>query len=277
VKVALVSRYPRVDALKWKQELGERLLSRRIELGVIFSRSGLDDQALAGLRQFGLDALRRYLHRGPGLAAAAETSATLDLWASNHGLPLHRGRRLGDRMTLEWARAFGPDLLVLVGADVVPSSLLEIPRLGTINPHYGLLPQYRGMNVTEWSIYFDDPVGVTIHLVDAGIDTGDILAQETIPVRGGATLQSIRAQQRSVSTRLLESCVVARLSAASSPVPQRPQDGRQFYRMHPLLLGRVERRLADGSYRWLGVEEPTPVDPGAPASTSDAAERPSAT
>ena len=53
---------------------------------------------------------------------------------------------------------------------------------GHNQPHYGLLPRYRGMNVTEWSIYYDDPVGVTVHAVDPGIDTGEILLQETLTV-----------------------------------------------------------------------------------------------
>ena len=119
--------------------------------------------------------------------------------------------------TLEWVRSFRPDVLVLVGADIVPRALLEIPRLGTINPHYGLLPRYRGMNVTEWSIYHDDPVGVTIHAVDPGIDTGDILVRESVPVRPGATLTSVRAQQQETSARLLKETVFAVLDGHRSP------------------------------------------------------------
>jgi methionyl-tRNA formyltransferase len=259
MKVALVSRFPRADTPAWKRALGDELLRCGYELAVVYSRSGLVDHANAGFHEFGFGLFARYLRRADGpTSARSEAAVTLSEWAAQRGIPRHHGRRLCEPGTLEWVRSFRPDLLVLVGADVMPRALLEIPRLGAINPHYGLLPRYRGMNVTEWSIYHDDPVGVTVHAVDPGIDTGDILVRESVPVRSGATLTSIRAQQQQTSARLLKQTVLAVLEGTAHRTPQRMDDGRQFYRMHPLLLDRVTQRLADG-YRWLGVEDP-PID-----------------
>lgn len=260
MKVALVSRFPRADTPAWKRTLGERLLSSGHELAVVYSRSGFADHATAGFHEFGFGLFGRYLQRGDGPASACcDPTVTLNEWAAQHGLPRHRGRRLGEAETLEWVRSFRPDLLVLVGADVAPRALLEIPRLGTINPHYGLLPRYRGMNVAEWSIYHDDPVGVTIHAVDSGIDTGDILLRESVPVGPGATLASIRAQQQEASGRLLAATVFAILTGTARRTPQRMDEGHQFYRMHPVLLDRVTQRLVHG-YRWLGVDDPPIVE-----------------
>ena len=89
--------------------------------------------------------------------------------------PFTAGWAYGHRLAR--LREIAPDAILLAGADIVPPAVLEIPKLGTINGHYGLLPRYRGMNVTEWSIYHDDPVGVSVHLVDSGIDTGPIVAR----------------------------------------------------------------------------------------------------
>lgn len=263
MRVVLVSRYPRVDTPAWKRVLAERLLERGIDVGVLYSRSSLADQASAGLREFGFGLVRKYLERSPGDGAESGGDPTLDQWALGRELPRHHDRRLSAPDALAWVRWFAPDLLVLVGADIVPSALLELPRLGTINPHYGLLPRYRGMNVTEWSIYRDDPVGVSIHMVDPGIDTGDILLREALPVPGEATLASIRQQHQSTSAELLERAAVLLLEGATDRTPQRPEEGQQFYRMHPILRAQVERRLSDGSYRWLGASPPQ-IEAGAP-------------
>jgi len=82
-----------------------------------------------------------------------------------------------------------------------------------------------------------------------------------VPV--GATLASIREQQQETSARLLEDAAMAVLDGDARPTSQRLGDGQQFYRMHRLLRERVEKRLADGRYRWLGLE--ALVDVNAPA------------
>ncbi len=189
MRIVLVSRFPRVDALAWKRTLAQRLLRRGVEVGVLYSRSTIVDQTYAGLREFGFGIVRQYLDRRSNRPSSDQT---LDGWAVERGLARHHRQRLEEPETLVWLREFAPDLVILLGADIVPAALLEIPRLGTINPHYGLLPRYRGMNVTEWSIYYDDPVGVTVHAVDPGIDTGEILLHEalTVPIRRDPSLDS---------------------------------------------------------------------------------------
>ena len=141
--------------------------------------------------------------------------------------------------------------MLLAGADIVPAKLLEIPRLGVLNPHYALLPHYRGMNVAEWSIFHDDPVGVSVHYVDAGIDTGDIAARRALLVDAGDTLESIRTKQQQLAVALLTEAVDGLAGGEGTRVGQRPHEGRQFYRMHPALRRRVEAKL-HGDYAWLG-------------------------
>jgi methionyl-tRNA formyltransferase len=243
MKVVLVSRYPRVDTPAWKRHVAERLLAAGCELAVLYSRSGLVDQARAGLAEEGLGIFRRYLTLRGGSDDTQSVQSLAD-WAREHDLPVVLARRLGDESALEALRGLQPDLLVLVGSDIVPRPVLEIPRLGTINPHYGLLPAYRGMNVTEWSLYAGDPIGVTVHMVDPGIDTGDILLREEIPVERGDTLPTLRAKHQEVAARLLVDAALALKDGTAERIPQRMEDGRQYYRMHPALRQVVERRLS---------------------------------
>jgi hypothetical protein len=240
VRAVLVSRYPRVDTPEWKRRVAAGLVDAGVDLAVLYSSATLLDQARAGLREERLGVLRRYLAlRGTGSAGKPPTQ-TLAAWARERGIPVEGVSRLGDLAPL---RRLGPELLILMGADIVPAAVLAVPRLGTINAHYGLLPAYRGMNVTEWSVFRGDPVGVTVHLVDAGVDTGDILLQEEIPIEAGETFASLRRKQRDVAARLLLQAALQLRDGSARPVPQAPDQGRQYYRVHPALLRVAEGRL----------------------------------
>ncbi|RXK46962.1 methionyl-tRNA formyltransferase [Halorientalis pallida] len=76
-----------------------------------------------------------------------------------------------------------PELVVAAGFDhVVPPEILDVPERGCLNVHPGLLPHARGYNPNVWSIVEGLPAGVTIHWMDEGIDTGDIVATREVPV-----------------------------------------------------------------------------------------------
>jgi hypothetical protein len=235
-----VSRYPRVDTPEWKRRVAAGLLEAGIDVAVLYSRATLVDQGRAGLREEGFGILRRYMDLRAGTAAGEPAAQSLAQWAVTRGLPVERVRSLADPEPL---RRLRPDLVVLVGADLVPTSMLEVPPLGTINPHYGLLPAYRGMNVTEWSLYRGDPVGVTVHLVDSGVDTGPILLREEIALHPGDTLFSLRRRHQELAARLLVEAAVQLLEASARPREQAIEEGRQYYRMHPSLRRVAEARL----------------------------------
>jgi len=245
MRAVLVSRFPRVDTPEWKRHVGDGLIAAGFDVVVLYSRAHLVDQARAGLKEDGLGVFRRYATLVGG--TSDPTSApllTLAGWAEARGVPVVRARRLSDPPVLERLRRLDPALLVLVGADIVPASMLELARVGALNAHYGLLPKYRGMNVTEWSVYNGDPVGVTVHLVDSGIDSGDILVREPIPLAAGETFASLRKKHQQVAARLLVESAVALRDGTANALPQRPQEGRQYYRMHPVLRRLAEARLA---------------------------------
>jgi methionyl-tRNA formyltransferase len=77
-----------------------------------------------------------------------------------------------------------PDLIVCAYYPrIFPARLLKIPPFGCINVHPGLLPQYRGTFPTPWCILNNEnEIGITIHLMDQNIDTGDILVQQSFPI-----------------------------------------------------------------------------------------------
>jgi folate-dependent phosphoribosylglycinamide formyltransferase PurN len=73
---------------------------------------------------------------------------------------------------------YQPDLIIVFGTSLLKGALLEKGRLGIINLHGGLSPDYRGADCTFWALYNQEPekVGCTVHYINAGIDTGNIIA-----------------------------------------------------------------------------------------------------
>ena len=85
------------------------------------------------------------------------------------------------------ARALKPDLICVFGTSLIRGELLNEGRLGIVNLHGGLSPEYRGADCTFWALYNGEPekVGCTLHYIDAGIDTGRLIAHISPEVREG--------------------------------------------------------------------------------------------
>ena len=75
---------------------------------------------------------------------------------------------------------FKTDLLILGQAGIVKQNILQIPKIGTLNGHPGILPFYRGVDCPHWAILNGefDKIGASVHWVDQGVDTGKIIATE---------------------------------------------------------------------------------------------------
>jgi methionyl-tRNA formyltransferase len=88
---------------------------------------------------------------------------------------------------IKLARALKPDLICVFGTSLIRGDLLNEGRLGIVNLHGGLSPEYRGADCTFWALYNGEPekVGCTLHYIDTGIDTGRLIAHISPEVREG--------------------------------------------------------------------------------------------
>ena len=79
---------------------------------------------------------------------------------------------------LQFADQLEPDLIAVFGTSLIRGDLLKKGRLGIVNLHGGLSPEYRGADCTFWALYNAEPekIGCTLHYIDAGIDTGRLIA-----------------------------------------------------------------------------------------------------
>jgi methionyl-tRNA formyltransferase len=152
--------------------------------------------AFAGTPQFALPALRALLsspHRVVGVLTQPDRPAgrgrelrasPVKLLALGAGLPLAQPTTLKTPESRVELAAWAPDILVVVAYGLIlPSPVLELPRLGCVNIHGSLLPRWRGAAPIQRAILAGDAeTGVTIMRLDAGLDTGPTLLERRHPI-----------------------------------------------------------------------------------------------
>ncbi len=106
-----------------------------------------------------------------------------------HGLALFQPERIRRPENVDVLRQINPDVMVVVGyGQIIPQSIIDIPRYGILNVHASLLPKYRGAAPIQWAIANGETVtGVTIMRIDAGLDTGEMLLHESTPISADET------------------------------------------------------------------------------------------
>ena len=100
---------------------------------------------------------------------------------------LQRAEHVNDRAVLDTVQRLAPDVVAVFGTSLIRPPLLGQGRLGMLNLHGGLSPDYRGADCTFWALYNGEPaqVGCTLHFINAGIDTGALIAHVCPEVRDG--------------------------------------------------------------------------------------------
>jgi len=136
-----------------------------------------------------------------------------------------------------------PDLLVLCGAPILRPAVFDVPRLGTVNLHYGVAPRYRGEDTLFWPLVHEDwdHLGVTLHFLDAGVDTGRVIAHGFPARRGGEGEAELWAAAARVGAELVHRFVTACETGAPRGRPQEP-GGRQYFRRERTMLWEARYR-----------------------------------
>lgn len=121
------------------------------------------------------------------------TDNTLYTYAKKHSIPYHKGVKINSDEFYELADLYSCDLFVSMSFNqIFKNRIINLPKLKTINCHAGKLPFYRGRNILNWALINDEKeFGITVHFVDEGIDTGDIILQRTFPISDNDSYRSL--------------------------------------------------------------------------------------
>jgi phosphoribosylglycinamide formyltransferase-1 len=170
-------------------------VARVIRLGVLVSGSGTNLQSILDAIAAGsLDARVAVVVSNVAGARALDRARAAGVEAVVMDHRNHEGRRAFDAAVVEVLRACGVELVVLAGfMRVVTDVLLDAFPMRVVNVHPSLLPAFPGMHAQRRALEHRVRItGCTVHLVDAGTDTGPIVAQAAVPVREDDDEEALR-------------------------------------------------------------------------------------
>ena len=157
--------------------------------------------------------------RGGRVAASPVKDA-----ATRLGLPVLQPEKVRAREFVQSLRDLAPDVLVVAAfGQIIPQRLLDLPPYGGINVHGSLLPRWRGAAPMQYALMAGDAeTGVTTMQMDAGLDTGDILRQASLPLTEDDNLGTLEARLSALSAPLLLETLSALAAGLCPRVPQDP-------------------------------------------------------
>lgn len=143
-------------------------------------------------------------------------------WALERELPMLRPTRLRTQESIAEVAQLSPDLLVLADyGQIVPQALLDLPRYGALNLHPSLLPRHRGASPIPAAILAGDAeTGVSLMLMDAGLDSGPVLAQLRVALSGRETAPDLERDLARAAAGLLAARLEPWLNAEIVPHAQ---------------------------------------------------------
>lgn len=163
------------------------------------------------------------------------------------GVPLVTVRDHNDAESAAALAAARPDVIAFTGGGLIRGNILEIPTRGVLNAHQGMLPLYRGMDAVEFPVaegrHEDPGVGLTLHFMDRGVDTGPILLRRPLAIRAGDTFETLRRRMEPLMAQTMIEGIRGLRDGTLYPQPQDPAEGRQYFMMHPRVQAFAERRL----------------------------------
>ena len=121
------------------------------------------------------------------------TPSPVKVVAEGKGIKVYQPLKVRDEEFVKTLRAYNPDVIVVVAfGQIIPLSILKMPKFGCVNIHGSLLPKYRGAAPIQWAVLDGEKeTGITTILMDEGIDTGDILLKKTIKIDTDETSGSL--------------------------------------------------------------------------------------
>jgi len=194
--------------------------------------------AFLGTSEFAVPALKALVEGGHDVVAVytrapkpagrgqQERRTPVHELASTLGLAVRTPKSLRSEEEAAAFKALDLDAAVVVSyGHILPKAFLEAPVLGCINIHGSLLPRWRGAAPIHRAILAGDAeTGVTIMLMDEGLDTGPMLLAESTPISAADTAETVHDRLAELGGRLIVSTLDALVSKTIEPVPQ-PDDG----------------------------------------------------
>jgi len=159
-----------------------------------------------------------------------------------HGISVWQPGSLKRPENIEALAAYHADLYIVAAfGQILPQAVLDLPRFGTLNVHASLLPRYRGVSpISEAILQGERETGVSIMLIDAGIDTGPVLLKRAIPITENDTTGSLTVKLADLGASALLAALPLWVAGELQPQPQNEQEASYTHML----------RKEDGAIDW---------------------------
>ena len=157
------------------------------------------------------------------------------------GIPVYQPVKVREPEFVKTLADLAPDVIVVVAfGQILPKSILEIPRYGCVNIHASLLPKYRGAAPIQWAVIdVEKETGVTTMFMNEGLDTGDMLEKEVVPLDPKETGGSLHDKLSAVGGRLILSTLKGLEDGTLKGTPQ-TDEGSCYAKMLKKSLGDID-------------------------------------
>lgn len=142
--------------------------------------------------------------------------------AVSHGLEVFQPVKIREDASVEYLKKFAPDIIIVAAfGQILPKSILDLPKYGCINVHASLLPKYRGAAPIQWAVINGEKVsGVTTMRMDEGLDTGDMILKEEVTLTPNETGGSLFDRLAEVGAKLAVQTLQALEDGTAEFTPQ---------------------------------------------------------
>jgi methionyl-tRNA formyltransferase len=154
--------------------------------------------------------------------------------ALSHEIPVWQPGSLKRQENIEKLAVYQADLYIVAAfGQILPQAVLDLPHYGALNIHASLLPKYRGVSpISEAILQGDTETGITIMLIDAGVDTGPILLQRAIPIAEDDTTGSLTSKLAVLGARTLVEALPLWVQGKIAPQPQDDRFASYTHMLH---------------------------------------------
>lgn len=159
----------------------------------------------------------------------ALTPPPVKVYALEQNLPVYQPQTLRDEAFAALLEELAPELIVVVAfGKILPKNVLDYPKYGCVNVHGSLLPEYRGAAPMQRAIIDGKrETGITTMMMDVGLDTGDMLIVEKMPIEENDNFETVHDKLGALGAKTLIETVTA--MKAGTLVPQKQDDSLATY------------------------------------------------
>ncbi|MBL1321631.1 MAG: hypothetical protein COA63_011300 [Methylophaga sp.] len=150
--------------------------------------------------------------------------------AADHNIPIFHSQNINNPASQAFIKQHNPDLLISAYfSQILKKEVISVPKMGILNVHPGWLPSYKGAMAYFWVLKNgSDRGGVTVHWIDEGVDTGDVLARRSFPLKANTTQETVLMITAVIGASLIRR-VVRKLIAGEDLQPLAIEKEKDMY------------------------------------------------